>query len=68
MMQEIIQKIKDKQVILFGETHGTKEIPELLLNFFKDISKNESFDLCLEIPDEFQEQLNSYMNSGDLIY
>lgn len=64
-MQEIILKIKDKQVILFGEVHGTKEIPELLTNFFEDISKNESFNLCLEIPDEFQEQINSYMNSGD---
>jgi len=65
MMQEIISKIKDKQVILFGEIHGTKEIPELLSNFFKDISTNESFNLCLEIPDEFQGQINSYMNSGD---
>jgi hypothetical protein len=65
MMQEIIPKIKDKQVILFGEIHGTKEIPELLSNFFKDISTNESFNLCLEIPDEFQGQINSYMNSGD---
>jgi len=65
MMQEIISKIKDKQAILFGEIHGTKEIPELLSNFLKDISTNESFNLCLEIPDEFQEQINSYMNSGD---
>jgi hypothetical protein len=65
MMQEIISKIKERQLILFGEIHGTKEIPELLSKFLEDISINESFNLCLEIPDEFQEQINSYMNSGD---
>jgi hypothetical protein len=65
MILEIISKIKDKQVILFGELHGTKEIPKLLSNFFKEISKKESFNLGLEIPDEFQEQINSYMKSGD---
>lgn len=65
MIQEIISKIKDKKIILFGEIHGTKEIPELLSTFFNDIAKDEDFNLCLEIPDEFQKQLDSYMNSGD---
>src|SRR3989338_9147352 len=54
MVQEIISKIKDKKLILFGEIHGTKEIPELLLNLFSDLAKTEDFNLGLEIPNEFQ--------------
>ncbi|MEX2016908.1 MAG: hypothetical protein WD876_00340 [Candidatus Pacearchaeota archaeon] len=54
MMQEIISKIKNKKLVLFGETHGTKEIPELLLNLFSDLAKKEDFNLGLEISDEFQ--------------
>src|SRR3989338_1857948 len=54
MVQEIISKIKGKKLVLFGETHGTKEIPELLLNLFSDLAKNEDFNLGLEISDEFQ--------------
>jgi hypothetical protein len=65
MIEEIIPKIKNKQIILFGEIHGTKEIPELLSGFFEEISKKEDFDVGLEIPDEFQGQIDSYMNSGD---
>ena len=65
MFQEIISKIQGKQVILFGEIHGTKEIPELLSWFFEEFSKKETFNLCLEMPDEFQDQLDSYIVSGD---
>ena len=54
MVQEIISKIKGKKLVLFGETHGTKEIPELLLNLFSDLAKKEDFNLCLEISNEFQ--------------
>ncbi len=54
MVQEIISKIKDKKLVLFGETHGTKEIPKLLLNLFGDLAKKEDFNLGLEISDEFQ--------------
>jgi len=54
MVQEIISKIKSKKLVLFGETHGTKEIPELLLNLFRELSKDEDFNLGLEISDGFQ--------------
>ncbi len=54
MIQKIISKIKDKKIILFGEIHGTKEIPQILSNFFKDLARNEDFNLCLELPEEFQ--------------
>ncbi len=54
MIQEIIPQIKNKKIILFGETHGTEEIPKILSNFFKDLAKDEDFNLCLELPEEFQ--------------
>lgn len=54
MIQNIIPKIKNKKIILFGEIHGTKEIPQMLSSFFKDLAKYEDFNLCLELPEEFQ--------------
>ena len=54
MDKEIISRIKGKKLVLFGEIHGTKEIPEMLSNLFRDMAKEEDFNLCLEIPDEFQ--------------
>ena len=54
MISEIISKIKGKKLILFGEIHGTKEIPEFLLNLFSELAKHEDFNLCLELPKEFQ--------------
>ena len=54
MNQKIISETKDKKLILFGEIHGTKEIPGLLSKFFSELAKKEDFNVCLEIPDEFQ--------------
>lgn len=54
MIQKIIPFIKDKKVILFGEIHGTKEIPKMLSEFFNETATNEDFNLCLEVPEEFQ--------------
>lgn len=55
MIQELIPKIKNKKIILFGEIHGTKEIPRMFLKFFKDLAKYEDFNLCLELSEEFQD-------------
>ena len=55
MIQEIVPKIKNKKIILFGEIHGTKEIPIMLSNFFKYLAKYEDFNLCLELSEEFQD-------------
>ncbi|MEK7087193.1 MAG: hypothetical protein AAB958_00630 [Patescibacteria group bacterium] len=55
MIQEILPKIKNKRIILFGEIHGTKEIPIMLSNFFKYLAKYEDFNLCLELSKEFQD-------------
>jgi len=60
MIKEINSKIKDKQLILFGEIHGTKEIPEFLSKFFSEIAKEEDFNVCLEIPSEFQKNIKSF--------
>jgi len=54
MLQDIKNLIKNKNVILFGEFHGTKEIPEMLSQFFSEMAKDENFNMCLEIPEEFQ--------------
>jgi len=52
--QEVILKVKDRKLVLFGEVHGTREIPERLSNLFRYIAKDEDFNLCLEISEEFQ--------------
>ncbi len=54
MFNNLKEKIKNKKLILFGETHGTKGTPELLSKFFSETAKKEDFNLCLEIPEEFQ--------------
>ena len=65
MFKEIIPKIENKRIIIFGEIHGTKEIPEMLSQFFVDIAKMYEFDLCLEMPVEFQNQINYFMENGN---
>jgi len=54
MLDELRDKIKNKKLILFGETHGTGEIPKMLSKFFSELAKHEDFNLCLEIPEELQ--------------
>lgn len=66
MLKEIIPKIKDKQIIIFGETHGTKEIPEMLTLFFIDIAKEFDFNIALEIPIEFQDKIGHFIEVGDI--
>lgn len=66
MFDEIKEKIKDKNLVLFGEMHGTKETPEIISQFFSELAKEEDFNLCMEIPIEFQNQINSFIESGNL--
>ena len=58
MFEELKEKIKGSKVILFGEIHGTKEIPEILSNFLNNFE--EDFYLCLEIPNEFQNNIEEF--------
>ena len=66
MFEEIKNKIKDKKLILFGEIHGTKEIPEFLFKFFSELSKEESFNVCFEIPINFQENSKEFFENKEL--
>jgi len=61
----LINKIEDNKIILFGELHGTKEIPMILSNFFDKFVKNNNFNIFMEIPDEEQENVNNFLLSGD---
>ena len=65
MFDEIKDKIKNKGLIIFGEVHGTKEIPEMLSQFFSEIAKEEDFNVCLEIPEEFQENPYNFFKMDD---
>ena len=70
MFELIKDKIIGKKVVIFGEIHGTKETPELLSKFFSEMVEDEKFrdfSIGLEIPVEFQEDLTSYMKSGDIV-
>ena len=62
---EIINLIKKKKVIMFGETHGTKEIPQFLEKFI--INKLKDFDIivALEIPKEYENKIVKYFKEGE---
>jgi len=57
-------RIKGKRLILFGEMHGTREIPSLVLRFFKRYARTQPFTLCLEIPHDQQELIDCYFETG----
>ena len=60
-MFDIIKDLtKNKNLVIFGEIHGTKEIPEMISQFFSEIAKEEDFDVCLEIPEEFQKNIKDF--------
>ncbi len=54
---------KNKKLILIGEQHGTKEIPEFLINYFSNL--NEDINICLEIPKNFQDNINDFFKTDD---
>ncbi len=58
---QIRDKIRDKQIIFFGEIHGTREIPMILTEFFKIFSQEEDFDLAVEIPKTYQEKITDFL-------
>jgi len=61
----MFEGIKDKKLILIGETHGTKEIPELLSKFFSELVKKEEFNICFEIPEEFGNNFKEYFEKKE---
>ena len=59
-------KIEGKKLILIGELHGTKEIPEIISEFFSKFAIGKDFNLCLEIPSIEQANLNKFLLSKGL--
>lgn len=65
LFEEIYEKIKDKKIIIFGEIHGTKEIPKILSQFFFKLAKQENFNVCLEIPSDFQNNIEDFFKNKE---
>jgi uncharacterized iron-regulated protein len=61
----LAEKSLGKKIILIGELHGTKEIPELLTNFFSEYIKNNDFDICLELSSSEQGKIDEFLKCGD---
>ncbi len=62
------EKIVRCQIVLFGEIHGTKEIPHLLSEFFEKYAKERNFNVCLEIPSENQRWISAFLLTGQDSY
>jgi len=59
------EKSNKKKVIVIGEIHGTKEIPELLTAFFSTHARDNEFDICLELSSCEQTNMDRFLSSGD---
>jgi hypothetical protein len=64
-IEEILQLSKNKKIVLFGEIHGTKEIPEFLERFFLEASKMDNINICFEIPSDYQDKINDFFETED---
>lgn len=63
-MKEIMRLIKESRVILFGEIHGTREIPELMKEILFRSASCHEINLGLEIPSTYQTEVNLFLTSG----
>lgn len=61
----LLSLTKGKEVILFGELHGTKEIPHLLEKFFRTLAELETFNIALEIPRSCQSSVDIFLMNGN---
>ncbi|MEO6902036.1 MAG: hypothetical protein ABI315_02655 [Bacteroidia bacterium] len=58
--------ITDKKVIVVGEMHGTTEVPLFVLQLIKQLKKSQKkLTVGLEIPINYQKEINDFMKSGD---
>jgi len=62
-MRKIIRLIKEKKVIMFGETHGVKEIPQFLENFMINKLKDINFVVALEIPEVYKNKIKEFIKN-----
>ena len=59
-MKKIQNLLLNNDLILLGETHGTKEIPNFLLKMLVNLHKKTNFIVCFEIPKEFENNFKKY--------
>ena len=58
----IINKVKNKKIIFFGEIHGTKEIPERIRDICDVLLiKGDKILYALELPVEIESKLNKFL-------
>ena len=57
--------VSNFDVILFGEVHGTKEIPNFIFSFISDSIRNFNLDVGLELSSSYQSKLDLFLKSGD---
>ena len=60
--EEFVRLLSDKKLIVFGEIHGTKEIPEIISNILLELKLRIS-RIFLEIPKKNQRYINKYLKS-----
>ncbi|MFH1209832.1 MAG: hypothetical protein V1663_03515 [archaeon] len=58
----LLKRVKDKKLLLFGEIHGTKEIP-LIIQKIITLLKDDINLIFLEIPKDQQKYINDYVKS-----
>lgn len=65
---QTIEVIRAVQIVVIGEVHGSKEIPNLVENLLCLLSKKSTpYLLALEMPTSEQEGLDLYANSSEAI-
>ena len=62
--KKMIDLIKGKKVIMFGETHGTKKMPKFLAKFIINELKDFDIIVALEIPKEYENKIDEYFKEG----
>ena len=61
---DFIKELSKKQLILLGEIHGTKEIPHEVKKIIKSLTKYNIKNVFFEIPIEYQNFLDKFIESS----
>lgn len=65
--KSFIDKLTEYQIIMLGEVHGTSEYPRLVLELVRNLkSTGKRVTLALEIPANFQDEVNRAIKNNDL--
>ncbi len=61
----LINTLKDKQLILLGEIHGTNEMPAYAGKIIEALALNQKVLVGIEYPIDIQSQIDVFMKTGD---